>query len=414
MTGVTTRFARPLLFLLCASMLTACAGDPVTTADKLGLTKAKDEKAAEITKTPPTDLDGGVRQAQLLRLAGDYDGAVKILSQLMLVAADDPRVVSEYGKTLTQQGRAQDALPFLTRASELQPDNWSVYSAMGVAYDQLGDQNAARNAYEHALQLRPADPGVLNNYALSRMVANDPAGAQALMEKARIAGGADNAQIARNMKMVASMIPQKDAPAPLAYTISKAAPAAAPKIVASAQPKPFVNLPQAPAQSMAQAPVQNMAQAAPRPLVMQPAPQQVAQAPQPRLVVMQRVPDDPLAGPYSGTPKKAVATVKSKARPQAVAAAKADAKTEAKAEAKPAKADVKAAAAVPPPLPPLPSDKTVAKAEAKPVAKASAKPAAVKTADNGAHADLAIKAADVKPASKKDQVPQLRLAAGIY
>ncbi len=49
-------------------------------------------------------MDSSVRQAQLLRIAGQYDQAVKILSQLMLVASDDPRVLNEYGKTLTEEG----------------------------------------------------------------------------------------------------------------------------------------------------------------------------------------------------------------------------------------------------------------------------------------------------------------------
>ena len=37
---------------------------------------------------------------------------------------------------------------------ELQPNDWTLYSALGVAYDQLGDQTSARTAYEHALALQ--------------------------------------------------------------------------------------------------------------------------------------------------------------------------------------------------------------------------------------------------------------------
>ena len=74
---------------------------------------------------------------------------------MMLVASDDPRVVGEYGKTLAEKGRAQDAVQFLTRATELQPNDWTLYSALGVSYDQIGDQASARMAYEHALALKP-------------------------------------------------------------------------------------------------------------------------------------------------------------------------------------------------------------------------------------------------------------------
>ena len=66
---------------------------------------------------PAANLDDSIRQAQMLRLAGNYPEAIKHLSQLMMVAADDPRVVSEYGKTLAAMGRASDAVNFLTRAA---------------------------------------------------------------------------------------------------------------------------------------------------------------------------------------------------------------------------------------------------------------------------------------------------------
>ena len=99
---------------------------------------------ASAANQPGTNLEDSIRQAQLLRLAGQYPEAIKHLSQLMLVASDDPRVVSEYGKTLAAMGRATDAVNFLTRAQQLQPTDWTLYSAMGVAYDQLGDQANAQ------------------------------------------------------------------------------------------------------------------------------------------------------------------------------------------------------------------------------------------------------------------------------
>ncbi len=77
----------------------------------------------------------------MARLAGHYDDAIHTLSQMMLLASDDPRVVGEYGKTLAEKGRAQEAVQFLTRATELQPKDWTLYSALGVAYDQVGNQD---------------------------------------------------------------------------------------------------------------------------------------------------------------------------------------------------------------------------------------------------------------------------------
>ena len=79
---------------------------------------AKEEKKPATSAGPSTNLEDSIRQAQMLRLAGNYTDAVKHLSQLMMVASDDPRVVSEYGKSLAAMGRAQDAESFRTRAEQ--------------------------------------------------------------------------------------------------------------------------------------------------------------------------------------------------------------------------------------------------------------------------------------------------------
>src|SRR5476649_249262 len=174
------RFAPRLMAVFLSGIaLTGCATF-ASDAPKQAAAAPKDKTVA-VDKNAPTDLDGGIRQAQLMRVAGHYDDAIHILSQLMLVASDDPRVVSEYGKALAQQGRAQDATEFLNRAIELSANDWTLYSALGVSYDQLGNQVSARTAYEHALALRPEEASVLNNYALSRMLAGDPEGARILI-----------------------------------------------------------------------------------------------------------------------------------------------------------------------------------------------------------------------------------------
>jgi Flp pilus assembly protein TadD len=155
-----------------------------------------------------TDVKGAVQQARLLRTKGDTEGATRILSQLMMTAPDDPGVVGEYGKLLVQENRFADAVQFLHRAVELQPNDWSLYSATGVAYDQLGDQSSARIAYEHALALKPGEPAILNNYAMSRMLAGDTVAARALMATDQASRSTDP-KIARNVALLDSMGPAK-------------------------------------------------------------------------------------------------------------------------------------------------------------------------------------------------------------
>ncbi|HKU64143.1 MAG TPA: tetratricopeptide repeat protein [Rhizomicrobium sp.] len=229
---------------------------------------------------PATTLDDSIRQAQMLRLAGSYPEAIKHLSQLMLVAGDDSRVISEYGKTLAAMGRASDAVNFLTRAQQLQPNDWTVYSALGVAYDQIGDQKSAQINYGQALKLNPEEPSILSNYALSRMLAKDPEMARGLAARAEKAGGSRDAMIARNIAMIRSIAPE------------------------------------APVQQVAQAPAPApVPQAAPRAPVAVASVPATPVAPSENRVVMQKVPVDPLAGPVQTAAKPSSGTATSAPRP---------------------------------------------------------------------------------------------------
>ena len=428
-------FVPPLfvLFLGCTALTSgAQAGWLDFGSEKPKPAPVQPEAKEKAPPAPAANLDDSIRQAQMLRLAGASPEAIRHLSQLMMVAADDPRVVSEYGKTLAQMGRASDAVNFLTRATQLSPTDWTLYSAMGVAYDQIGNQKQAQAAYEHALTLHPGEVSVLNNYALSRMLAKDTAMAQNLAGKAELANAAfKDEKIARNVAMIRSMAPE--APA-TAVAAARPAPAKIETNVAASKP---VSAPQS------FTPVAQQALPA--------QPPKVSQAPLPapdNRVVMQRVPVDPLAGPVAShaprslqsTAKTEVAAAKPEpkadahkpvAKPETVAA-----KTDIKPVAKPesaAKAEAPKTAPVTKPevktaqVKPAPVAKPEAKTaevkpvEAKPVAKldiapgkveapkpevkaASAKPAPVKPEAK----------AEAKPADSKTSIPGLRLSANAF
>lgn len=159
-------------------------------------------KTAELP--PPTSIEEQLQKAQGLRAQGRLGEATHILAQMVLAAPDDPRVVGEYGKTLVQQGRSDDAVAFLKRATELRPADWTLYSALGVAYDQMDDRKHAKIAYERALALHPGDMAVLNNYAVSRMLAGDLETAQRLLLQAQ-AADSTNAKVQGNLQRLAQM-----------------------------------------------------------------------------------------------------------------------------------------------------------------------------------------------------------------
>jgi Flp pilus assembly protein TadD len=250
---------------------------------------SKDPDIAAVIRNLPANLDGEIRRAQVLRSKGDYKEAAKSLSELMIVAPDDPRVVGEFGKAMVQEGRCQDALAFLKRAIELQPNDWSLYSALGVAYDQADDHAHAKAAYQHALALKPADPTILNNYAVSRMLAGDLDGAQRLIAQAQ-PGSGEFPKIANNVAMLASMRGPIGSTAPMS-SADVAANAGAPRSIVhvASLPDPVVG-------PAVNAPSRPGAQ-----------------------VVMQRVPKDPLAGPVAthapSTPHKYAAAHSRKPKP---------------------------------------------------------------------------------------------------
>lgn len=195
--------------------------------------QSADDLAALTKADAPTlaaNIDTSIQKARQQRAEGDLNGAAHTLSQMMLVAPDDSRVVAEYGKVMVARGRSDDAIAFLKRALELSPDDWTLYSAIGIAYDQTSDFADAKIAYDRALQVRPDNPVVLNNYAMSRMLAGDLTQAQSLIARAKMLNSADP-KIAHNLELMVSLAQGANA-----TTLSASPAAAAP--AAHATPAP--------------------------------------------------------------------------------------------------------------------------------------------------------------------------------
>src|SRR5271155_1542785 len=209
-------FARTAAVVFCAAWAAGCgstasdkANAPTAAATPVAATRS-DATADNL----PATLEGEIAKAHALRVAGSYDEAAKALGQLMIVAPDDARVVGEYGKVLTQLGRPGDALPFLNRAIQLDANDWTLYSALGVAYDQSDQHTKAHAAYERALVLKPGQPDVLNNMGVSRMLAGNLGDAQKLLNQAS-QPGAEQPKIGNNLALLETMKPATGAPKPL-------------------------------------------------------------------------------------------------------------------------------------------------------------------------------------------------------
>ncbi|HEY2032567.1 MAG TPA: tetratricopeptide repeat protein [Rhizomicrobium sp.] len=293
--------------LACTSVIALCAGFTMSSAS------ANDAKPSAVGASAPASLDGQIQRAKELREQGSFADASKALRQLMLVAASDPRVESEYGKVLIQQGYAKDAVSVLTKAIQLSGNDWTLYSALGVAYDQLDNHAQARQSYDRALAVKPGEPSVLNNYAVSRMLAGDYDGAVQMLSQLH----SDDPKIAANLAKAEEL---KASHAPKAVTAQAQPVKQAPAIVATASKSdPTVVMQKVPIDLKA-GPVRS-ANSAPRTLVVQaPArPILAAEASKlrvsPNSIVMQKVPVDPQAGPVKTASTKAQGKLAETAKP---------------------------------------------------------------------------------------------------
>lgn len=283
--------------LACTSIIALCAGVTATTAS------ADTAPQPVAGASMPSTLEGQIARAKGLREKGDFAEASKSLRQLMLVAGTDPRVVSEYGKVLAQQGYAKDAVSILSKAVQLNGTDWTLYSALGVAYDQLDDHVDARKSYDRALAMKPGELSVLNNYAVSRMLSGDYDGAVQMLAPLH----SNDPKIAANLSKAEEL---KAAHAPKTATAQASASKAVSTVAAAApQATPGVVMQKVPVDAKA-GPVR-AANGAPHALVAKAVAKPVLAAAALKLdttpsnIVMQKVPADPQAGPLKAAATKA-------------------------------------------------------------------------------------------------------------
>lgn len=210
------------LLLAGAWLLSGCAGDgqPQKAADALdrpevtrslldaaALATAQNDPgtAATYYRNVYTRDTNNVRAAvglmQSLRTLGDIGQARAIADQAIAAKPDDPAVVAEVGKVKLASGSLQEAVVLLQRAIVLDGRDWKSRSALGVAFDRLGDATRAEEAYRAALAVSPDNPVVLNNLALSRAMANDLKGARELLQRAVAVSRAD-VRVRQNLALV--------------------------------------------------------------------------------------------------------------------------------------------------------------------------------------------------------------------
>ncbi|MEZ5790016.1 MAG: tetratricopeptide repeat protein [Nitratireductor sp.] len=214
-----TRFARTfrsttsVAVIAAALLVGGCARDTTTTGsistrNSTSLSQMSASQLDDLARKysakyekSPQDKANGLAFASLLRMTGRDDQALAVMRKLVIYYPKDNEVLSAYGKALASSGNFREALGVIERAQKPDNPDWRLLSANGAILDQLERPEEARAKYRQALDIQPNEPSVLSNLGMSYLLSNDLASAETYLRKANQQRGADS-RVRQNLALV--------------------------------------------------------------------------------------------------------------------------------------------------------------------------------------------------------------------
>ncbi len=152
----------------------------------------------------PKNRSAGLNYAALLRMTGKNDQALAVMQQVAIANPSDRDVLAAYGKALAGAGQFEQALATINRAQTPDRPDWRLKSAAGAILDQMDRPAEARAAYRDALDLQPNEPSVLSNLGMSYLLARDLRTAETYLRSAVNQPGADS-RVRQNLALVVGL-----------------------------------------------------------------------------------------------------------------------------------------------------------------------------------------------------------------
>jgi len=124
--------------------------------------RALDEIQLALAEKPtrPRELYAATLRAK----AGDFDGAVAFLEGLLLKNPNDDELLFNLGVVFSEAHRTQEALAYMERAIEQNPNNASALNYVGYTWAERGDNlDQAESYIVRALDLRPDDGFIIDS-----------------------------------------------------------------------------------------------------------------------------------------------------------------------------------------------------------------------------------------------------------
>lgn len=164
---------------------------PVTEMNATELRGAADTVGRAYAKNPK-DRTVGMNYANVLRMNGRNDQALAVMQQVAINNPNDRDVLAAYGKAQAAAGQLEQALNTILRAQTPDRPDWRLKSAEGAILDQLGRAGEARQRYREALDMNQNEPSVLSNLGMSYLLAKDLKTAETYLRSAASQPGADS------------------------------------------------------------------------------------------------------------------------------------------------------------------------------------------------------------------------------
>ena len=83
---------------------------------------------------------------------------------------DEAKTQVQFGIRVAQLGLWREALAHWERAVKLDPTYAPAYNNLAIGYEQQGELEKARNAYEKALEINPNNAYIKQNYELFKEI----------------------------------------------------------------------------------------------------------------------------------------------------------------------------------------------------------------------------------------------------
>ena len=176
---------------------------PVEQMDANELRAAIDRVGRAYEKNP-RDPVNGVNYANLLRMNGRDAQALAVMQQVAIANPGDRNVLAAYGKAQAATGQLQQALDTIGRAQTPDRPDWRLISAEGAILDQMGKPNDARQRYRDALDIQPNEPSILSNLGMSYLLTGDLRTAETYLRSAAGQPSADS-RVRQNLALVVGL-----------------------------------------------------------------------------------------------------------------------------------------------------------------------------------------------------------------